>query len=262
MADACAMQAEEIEALQRLADIKPAFSVWSAGRREESEGRPRQRSRAEPVPQPALIYPGLPLYVGDADDAANIAHLTTLGIGCVVNLCASELTRSGYAHLPAELARAGIHQQILVADDACGFDIISVSRLAVGCIRATLGALAGRGVLVHCWGGVNQSAAVVVFYLVTECGVPLMTAVERMMQRRGTVLTNYSFRKQLVQHCFRHGLCLGQGQVPLDLLASGVPSDLMRARTERAWHRGHPSSSEHRRAWQQRSIPGWAERRR
>ena len=186
------MHAEEIEALHGLANISPAFSVWSAGRRESSaEGDSQQGRRVTPVPQPAWIFPGLPLYVGDMDDAANVPHLLKLGIGCVVNLCAGELTRSEYANLPAELANAGIHQQILVADDASGFDIISVARLAVGCIKATLHARTETGVLVHCWGGVNRSAAVAAFYLVTECGVPLLTAVEHMMQRRGTVLTKY-----------------------------------------------------------------------
>ncbi len=117
--EAGTMHAKEIEALHRLANISPAFSVWSAGRRESSaEGDSQQGRRVTPVPQPALIFPGLPLYVGDMDDAANIAHLLTLGIGCVVNLCAGELTRAEYANLPAELATAGIHQQILVADDA------------------------------------------------------------------------------------------------------------------------------------------------
>ena len=205
--DASTMHAEEMEALHRLANISPAFSVWSAGRRQDV-----------PVSQPAKIFPGLPLYVGDMDDAANIPHLLTLGIGCVVNLCAGELTRAEYANLPAELATAGIHQQILVADDARGFDIISVARLAVGCINEIVNAVDETGVLLHCWGGVNRSAAVAAFYLVTECGMPLMQAVEHLMQRRGTVLTNYSFRTQLVQHCFRHGLSLDNGEMPPVLL--------------------------------------------
>ena len=67
--DASTMHAEEMEALHRLANISPAFSVWSAGRRQDV-----------PVSQPAKIFPGLPLYVGDMDDAANIPHLLTLGI--------------------------------------------------------------------------------------------------------------------------------------------------------------------------------------
>ena len=224
--EAGTLHIKEVAALRRLADIRPAFAVWRAGRREDSvEGRAKRSEHNMPVPQPALIFPGLPLYIGDMDDAADIGRLQDLEIGCVVNLCADRLAMSEYADLPSKLGNMGIHQQILVADDRHGFDIVSVAQIAAGCIRAALGAGAAMGVLVHCWGGVNRSSAVAAFYLVTECGVPLLAAVEQMMQRRGTVLTNCSFRKQLVRYCFAHGLSLdSDATVPPPLLMESASS--------------------------------------
>ena len=74
------------------------------------------------------------------------------------------------------------------------------------------------GVLIHCWAGVNRSAAVAAFFLVAKCRVPLFAAVDQLMRRRGTVLTNQSFRKQLVQYCFQEGFSLEGSGVPPELL--------------------------------------------
>ena len=99
--EAGTLHIKEAAALRRLADIRPAFAVWRAGRREDSvEGRAKRSEHNMPVPQPALIFPGLPLYIGDMDDAADIGRLQDLEIGCVVNLCADRLAMSEYADQP------------------------------------------------------------------------------------------------------------------------------------------------------------------
>ena len=208
---AAGLSSQEISALVKLEAIEPRFKVWGGGRREDSESR---RGEVLTVQQPARIFPGLALYIGDMDDAADVQHLVDLNIGCVINLCADR-THSEYAYVPSKLGEVGIHQQILVAGDYCGFDIISVAKHVMSTIDTTLQAAHKSGVLIHCWGGVNRSAAVAAFFLVSKCRVPLFAAVDQLMRRRGTVLTNRSFRKQLVQYCFQEGFSLEGSHGPL-----------------------------------------------
>ena len=223
--EAATLHPDEVSALRSLDTIQPAFRIWGRGRREDSEDSPngkRGKVMSAPVPQPALIFPGVPLYIGDMDDAANLERLQELGIECVINLCADRIgPKSGYGHVPGELARAGIHQHILVADDVRGFDIMAVAEHAMWAMKAELGPKKNAGVLVNCWGGVNRSAVVVTAYLTTHCSVPLYAAVEQLMRQRGTVLTNLSFRKQLVRYCFKQGLSL-KGEVPAALLVESA----------------------------------------
>ena len=88
--EAASLHPDEEAALVELECIAPAFQIWKRGCREESGSGCFSKVRA-PIPQPALIYPGLPLYIGDMDDAMDIHNLQVLGIGCVVNLCADML---------------------------------------------------------------------------------------------------------------------------------------------------------------------------
>ena len=221
--EALELRPEEVSAILKLDTIQPRFKIWSQGRREASpEEIAGKASDACPEPQPAKIFPGLPLYIGDMDDAADVKQLKLLRIGCVVNLCANKI-RSGYQYVPMDLAEAGIHQHILVADDSRHCDIIQVAEHAIGAVNATLTAPYGNtGVLIHCWGGVNRSAAVAIVILTTQYAVPLFAAVEQVMKKRGTILTNASFRKQLVRHCFKKGLYLEGSHVPASLLVAST----------------------------------------
>ena len=204
----------EVSALIKLDQIKPVFSIWSAGRREDSlEVIANHNAGTLPVPQPARAFPGIPLYIGDMDDASDLQRLKELHVGSVVNLCAERIAY-GYEHVPAQLALAGINHHILIADDDRDFDIMQVADHAFGAIQARLAASGeNTGVLIHCWGGVNRSAAGAVAYLAIHCKVPLLTAIENAMTQRGTILTNHSFRKQLVRRCFKAGLDLGLSDV-------------------------------------------------
>lgn len=68
-------QALQVDALLKLDTIKPAFEVWKYGRREDSEARGEQLRNETPIEQPARIFPGLRVYIGDLDDAANVKNL-------------------------------------------------------------------------------------------------------------------------------------------------------------------------------------------
>ena len=184
----------EVSALIKLEEIQPYFSIWNHGRRDGSIESVEHNCVVEP--QPAKVFPGLQLFMGDIDDAANVQRLCELGIGCVVNLCPDQVCHSEYLHVTSALSRAGIHQHLLVAEDRRNFDILVVAEHAYGAIHTALNSGSeNNGVLIHCWGGVNRSAAVLVAYLVGKCGVPLFVAVDRVMRKRDRILTNQSFRK-------------------------------------------------------------------
>jgi len=209
---------EEVDALLKLDTIKPAFEVWKYGRREDSEARGEQLRNETPIEQPARIFPGLRVYIGDLDDAANVKNLKRLGIGCVINLCAEKVGSWRYVDVPKNLARAKIDHHILVADDARHFKIMEVAEVAFAIIKATLEKGVKNGVLIHCWGGINRSGATAVAFLATQFDVPLYAAVARTMEQRGTILTNQSFRAQLVRKCFKMGLNLTGEEVAPQLL--------------------------------------------
>ena len=47
-----------------------------------------------------------------------------------------------------------------------------------------------------------------IYFLTTRRELPLVTAIEQVMEKRGRILTNIGFRKQLVRHCSNNGLKL------------------------------------------------------
>ena len=136
--EAASLQPEEVAALVELERIEPAFQIWSRGCREES-GSGCFSKVVAPIAQPALTHPGLPLYIGDMDDAMEIRNLQDLGIGRAVNLGADRLgAEPGYGDLPGNLGRAGMHWHIFATCDSHSFDIIHVAELARGARSAAV----------------------------------------------------------------------------------------------------------------------------
>ena len=200
----CAYEVEdddlhEIEAdvLNALGGIKPTFAVWNEN----------TKNLNPPESQPAKVSPDLSLYIGDIEDAANVENLKSLEIGCVVSVCADQM-KGKYEQLPIQLADAGIQQHIVWAWDREYFPIINVAEHVADAIDASLSKPQKNGVLIHCYAGVNRSAAVMIYFLTTRRELPLVTAIEQVMKKRGTILTNIGFQKQLVRHCFNNGLKL------------------------------------------------------
>merc|ERR1712083_222984 len=56
----------------------------------------------------------------------------------------------------------------------------------------------GHAVLVHCYAGMNRSAAICAGYLIRRHRIPLLETVELLVKRRGIVLSNSAFIQQLV----------------------------------------------------------------
>ena len=201
----CAYEVEDLnetekKALSELDNIKPPFTVW-----EENNDGSCTKNPVLLEPQPAKVLPHEPLYIGDIDDAANVKKLKSLEIGCVVSVCADKM-KGKYEQLPIQLADAGIQQHILWAWDREYFPIINVAEHVADAIDASLSKPQKNGVLIHCYAGVNRSAAVMIYFLTTRRELPLVTAIEQVMEKRGTILTNIGFQKQLVRHCFNNGL--------------------------------------------------------
>ena len=172
-----------------------AFTIWDQG---------LKRSRAQSCPlhsqeQPAQLSSSLPfsIYVGDLDDAANVARLQHLNIGLVVNLC-PEMISGEYAELPADLAQASIIYIAWPAKDSIDFDFVhKVLRAGIGELLHCR--LTHSNVLINCWAGVNRSAAVAIGYLTMWQQRDLLETFREAMRQRGTVLNNRSFRQLLVQ---------------------------------------------------------------
>ena len=81
------------------------------------------------------------------------------------------------------------------------------------------------GILIHCWAGVNRSAAILICYLCLESGMPLLDAFSSVQEKRGMILTNWEFRKQLAVAWVKR------------------TKESMQA-NEVSWQRVHPESSE------------------
>ena len=139
----------EADVLKKLGDITPTFAVWNGN----------TKNLNLPESQPAKVSPDLSLYIGDIEDAANVENLKSLGIGCVVSVCADQM-KGKYEQLPIQLADAGIQQHIVCAWDREYFPIINVAEHVADAIDASLSKPQKNGVLIHCYAGVNRSAAV------------------------------------------------------------------------------------------------------
>ena len=138
-----------------------------------------------------------PLLLGDLDDCFDDDFLSHQNVRTVFNMCGTNCSNS-YACLNRHLAAKDISHFIVPMDDSAEFDLMTCfSDRKV--LEFLLSSHSVGGVLVVCWGGCNRSAAVVVAYLIRFCNFKVVDAFKLCQDRRGTVLTNLSFRRQLVQ---------------------------------------------------------------
>ena len=59
---------QEAAAVQKINEIPMGFTIWSRGRREDSN----EPKKTLPVEQPAKILPDVNLFIGDIDDAWDV----------------------------------------------------------------------------------------------------------------------------------------------------------------------------------------------
>eukprot|EP01063_Lacrimia_lanifica_P033296 TRINITY_DN5873_c0_g1_i1.p1 TRINITY_DN5873_c0_g1~~TRINITY_DN5873_c0_g1_i1.p1 ORF type:complete len:306 (+),score=66.95 TRINITY_DN5873_c0_g1_i1:700-1617(+) len=139
----------------------------------------------------SLLTPDL--FLGSMGTAV---QTTAPAVQGVLNCC------RGVADNAALHAARGQAYHAFAAEDVDEYPVLDV-HLDEAC--AFIASVNGA-VFVHCFAGVNRSATICVAYLMRQYRWPLSKAVAHVHARRPIVLTNLSFRKQLVRFAAREGL--------------------------------------------------------
>lgn len=149
---------------------------------------------------PDLVLPHV--YVGNIGNAENYKLLRKYGITHVLN-CAGYKGNRSYQGSPYE--GLDIEYKEFMADDSETYDISQHFRESFHYMDK---AKRKNGcVLVHCAQGINRSVAVCLAYLMMEKNYSLLKAVKQMQKKRGCVLSNRAFQRQLVMFACENG-CL------------------------------------------------------
>eukprot|EP00754_Rhynchopus_humris_P042844 Rhum_TRINITY_DN2796_c0_g1::Rhum_TRINITY_DN2796_c0_g1_i1::g.8016::m.8016 len=141
------------------------------------------------------------LYLSDGKAARNVKALEALGVTQVVNLAPGQCRTSARTYDGTGVA----YVEVQAADEAA-YPLLQAHledvAAAVGAHRERAGAT-----LVHCFQGVNRSAALVVACLMKLDGVTLKKAVEVVHGARPVVLQgNDGFLSQLIAYAHAHAL--------------------------------------------------------
>lgn len=171
----------------------------------------------KPGPQPARLSDWL--FLGDLEEAMDIQLLQDRGITGVINLV-------GWWQLASVIGAESSDDPIAMLDSFYqGNDIAFVARESLdnmtydlvnndwSAVKETLQQWKqeGRKVLVNCKAGHNRSACMVVCWLIACEGMDLLSAATHVSTLRGNILSNHSFRLQLVRLVLREGLPIGSG---------------------------------------------------
>ncbi|KAK2164388.1 hypothetical protein LSH36_64g00017 [Paralvinella palmiformis] len=141
------------------------------------------------------------LYLGSYWNAKHVLYLQKLGITHVLNCAATPRTDDGNPYHPD----TGItHYMTIFAQDVETYDMLQHVERAIAFIDEAR--RKGGKIFVHCVMGVNRSGFIVAAYLIGALKIPLMTTVRLLKDKRGTVLYNAGFQKQLVYYARRKGL--------------------------------------------------------
>eukprot|EP00747_Dinoflagellata_sp_TGD_P169954 gnl/TRDRNA2_/TRDRNA2_200256_c0_seq1.p1 gnl/TRDRNA2_/TRDRNA2_200256_c0~~gnl/TRDRNA2_/TRDRNA2_200256_c0_seq1.p1 ORF type:complete len:270 (+),score=30.18 gnl/TRDRNA2_/TRDRNA2_200256_c0_seq1:162-971(+) len=168
--------------------LAPLFKIWEKPTREESNEYTRNDSAP---PQPACVLSWL--FLGDLDDAIDVAKLKGLGITAVLSLC-PEYHEEG---MPQFLANHNIDFMSLPAvDDFGGRYNIVEKAWPHACRKLTEWKKQHRNVLVNCYGGVNRSCSLVLLWLMVCERWSFLESMRAVTVARGTALSNHYFRLQ------------------------------------------------------------------
>lgn len=149
------------------------------------------KMRHTPAAQPAHLAEGL--YLGGLVEARDTPRLERMGIGACVNAAPLQCPPGGM--VPAEWPVL-----VVEAEDAPTFPLLEPDRVAAVVSFINEQRLTrGCSVLVHCFAGVNRSAALAAAYLLAAEQWPLSKVIERIATARGPVLRNTGFLMQLVK---------------------------------------------------------------
>ena len=141
------------------------------------------------------------LWLGDEDCAIDINTLQSLGINYILN-CA------GYDVMDVKYP-SNFQTHVLFADDADDYNIINDD--IASCIEFVTNCINNNGkILIHCLAGMNRSATITIAVLMYFKGMDLLSCIKYTQQRRGWILSNESFQRQLVQYAQKLDLLIGE----------------------------------------------------
>eukprot|EP00656_Telonema_subtile_P015107 TRINITY_DN17868_c0_g1_i1.p1 TRINITY_DN17868_c0_g1~~TRINITY_DN17868_c0_g1_i1.p1 ORF type:complete len:254 (-),score=45.76 TRINITY_DN17868_c0_g1_i1:79-840(-) len=134
------------------------------------------------------------LLLGGLEHAKDRAALAELGVTHVLNCAPSTCARqTGEGFYGSAVKYVEIH-----AEDYEGYPLLTRHAQEAAAVIAEAKETGGR-CLVHCFAGMNRSAALCVSCLMRGEGWRLQRAVKHVFERRPIVLQNVAFRAQLVQ---------------------------------------------------------------
>ena len=192
--------AQELERIDSVADeADPAVGAAVAAI-DEVLGEPEWAAKDE---APARIAPDLLL--GAAAHAADVAQLQALGVTAVLNLAPQSCDDPVGSYAAREIGYTALE-----ADDFSDYPLLELHLEQARELYAEVAA-AGGTLLVHCFAGVNRSAAIAVALLMLTRRTPLVPTLTSVAALRPFVLTNRSFRRQLAELAVREGLLGGDG---------------------------------------------------
>eukprot|EP00906_Rhabdomonas_costata_P027523 RCo039073 len=183
------------------------------------------------------------LFLGGVRHAKHLDTMKRLGVTHVLNCAAdqcSQICSQFYAERKYNLA---IDVHLLPANDDPGYPLLAnhfqeAFEFIEGSRRS------GGTVLVHCYQGVNRSAAICVAYLVQALSMPLLHAVRHVFQARPCILSNRGFQAQLVEFAHARGqLRVDPEEVEEDLHPESSPGSADSKRARRARTGGVSDSS-------------------
>ncbi|CAJ1350675.1 unnamed protein product [Effrenium voratum] len=167
-----------------------SFDVWD-----------RDGPSVPPVPQPAELLPWL--LIGAMDDTWQwLQGCLDRGIAGALVLCGPELEKRKQLEEARALAAQRGRLEICYALDNPRYAITCRDEgtpLSVALEMATWAKSEKKRILINCLKGVNRAAAICAAVMMEVEGMTLLEACKVLAQNRGRVLTNISFRKQLLQ---------------------------------------------------------------
>ena len=135
---------------------------------------------------PAEIIPGL--YLTSADQLGDMRGMTAI-VNCCATMMNSEI--KGIPYLPVN------------CDDSIGYPILKHTDEVALFINEHL--VDDSKVVIHCWGGINRSTALLLCYLMQHKGLTLTDAFRKTYSRRPIVLSNKSFVTQVISFAHKLG---------------------------------------------------------
>ena len=150
--------------------------------------------------QPAEILPHM--YIGSQSNAESLRLLRKIGVTHVLNCAGFRGPRKNPDANPYE----GLDIEYLEfkAEDRDGYDMSQHFDEAFRYLDHVK--RIGGTCLVHCALGINRSGVTVTAYLMVHSKWPLLKAVEFVKKKRGVVLSNHGFQRQLIRFARQQSL--------------------------------------------------------